>query len=252
MGTASTPAAETVTAGVEAAKPYRTPATPRERVVYAGSGVNMRAIAATVIGCALAWVGLVVKPLAVLYDYAWFVGAGGAALAYVLLMPSNAKTKPASTTDRFAHSSARHGAELRFGELLPVRALVSASRRGAALRRDPAPASTDACAREPEGVGAGRAGAGVVTVAVPVVARPSEPSGSGMGPELGLRGRLGRASGERSRDEWIAGRATGAGAGAAIEASEAAGCAGTGAAAEAGAAEAGTTTLIDTPSSSPK
>ena len=62
-----------------------------------GSGVNMRAIVATAIGCALAWVGLVVKPLAVLYDYAWFVGAGGAALAYVLLMPSHAKTKPTST-----------------------------------------------------------------------------------------------------------------------------------------------------------
>ena len=46
-------------------------------------------------------------------------------------------------------------AELRFGELLPVRALVSASRRGAALRRAPAPASADACAREPEGAGAG-------------------------------------------------------------------------------------------------
>ena len=32
-----------------------------------------------------AWVGLVVKPLAVLYDYAWFAGAGGAALVYWLL-----------------------------------------------------------------------------------------------------------------------------------------------------------------------
>ena len=34
----------------------------------------------------LAWVGLIVKPLAVLYDYGWFVGAGGAGLAYALVM----------------------------------------------------------------------------------------------------------------------------------------------------------------------
>ena len=96
MGTATTPADETVTGGAEPAQPYRASAATRERVVYAGSGVNMRAIVATAIGCALAWIGLVVKPLTVLYDYAWFVGAGGAALAYVVLMPSQAKTKPPS------------------------------------------------------------------------------------------------------------------------------------------------------------
>ena len=43
------------------------------------------AIGATAIGCALAWVGLVVPALAILYDYAWFVGAGGAGLAYLAL-----------------------------------------------------------------------------------------------------------------------------------------------------------------------
>lgn len=51
-----------------------------------GSGVNVAAMVATAIGCALAWIGLVVEPLAPLYDYAWFVGAGGAGVAYVLLM----------------------------------------------------------------------------------------------------------------------------------------------------------------------
>jgi len=55
---------------------------------YGGSGFNPVAIAATLFGCALAWIGLVVKPLAVLYDYAWFVGAGGAGLAYAVLMRS--------------------------------------------------------------------------------------------------------------------------------------------------------------------
>lgn len=51
-----------------------------------GAGVNAKALVATAIGCALAWIGLVVKPLAILYDYAWFVGAGGAAVAYYALM----------------------------------------------------------------------------------------------------------------------------------------------------------------------
>ena len=37
-------------------------------------GWNWRAIAATVIGCGLAWGGLVVPALKPLYDYAWFVG----------------------------------------------------------------------------------------------------------------------------------------------------------------------------------
>jgi len=45
---------------------------------------NLRAIAATALGCALAWGGFVVPVLRPLYDYAWFVGffaAGGAHLA---------------------------------------------------------------------------------------------------------------------------------------------------------------------------
>jgi NCS1 family nucleobase:cation symporter-1 len=52
--------------------------------VYAGS--NNAGRVATLVGCVLAWIGLVVKPLAVLYDYAWFVGAGGAGLCYWLMM----------------------------------------------------------------------------------------------------------------------------------------------------------------------
>ncbi|HVH47789.1 MAG TPA: cytosine permease, partial [Labilithrix sp.] len=66
---------------------YREASSPAgERTLYKGSGVNSVALIATAVGCALAWVGLVVKPLAVFYDYAWFVGAGGAALAYWALM----------------------------------------------------------------------------------------------------------------------------------------------------------------------
>ena len=46
---------------------------------------NVAGILATIIGCALAWGGLVIPPLRPLYDYAWFVGFGAAALAYVAL-----------------------------------------------------------------------------------------------------------------------------------------------------------------------
>jgi NCS1 family nucleobase:cation symporter-1 len=44
---------------------------------------NWAALAATVAGCALAWGGLLFSPLRPLYDYAWFVGFGVAALAYL-------------------------------------------------------------------------------------------------------------------------------------------------------------------------
>jgi NCS1 family nucleobase:cation symporter-1 len=46
---------------------------PRGAYRYAG-GWNPIAVVATLLGCALAWGGLVYKPLAPLYDYAWFVG----------------------------------------------------------------------------------------------------------------------------------------------------------------------------------
>jgi NCS1 family nucleobase:cation symporter-1 len=49
-------------------------------------GWNWRAVFATLLGCALAWIGLVVQPLRPLYDYAWFVGFGTAAIAHLVLM----------------------------------------------------------------------------------------------------------------------------------------------------------------------
>jgi NCS1 family nucleobase:cation symporter-1 len=60
---------------------YRT----RGAYTYNG-GWNWRAVAATLIGCALAWIGLVVPLLRPLYDYAWFVGFGAAASTHLLLM----------------------------------------------------------------------------------------------------------------------------------------------------------------------
>jgi NCS1 family nucleobase:cation symporter-1 len=58
----------------------------REGAYTYTSGWNWRAVVATVVGCALAWVGLFVPALARLYDYAWFVGFGAAALVHLLLM----------------------------------------------------------------------------------------------------------------------------------------------------------------------
>src|SRR2546425_2550480 len=56
--------------------------------------LHWSAVAATLIGCALAWIGLVVPALSRLYDYAWFVGFGAAAVTYLVLMriASPAKT----------------------------------------------------------------------------------------------------------------------------------------------------------------
>jgi NCS1 family nucleobase:cation symporter-1 len=47
---------------------------------------NARAVVATALGCALAWVGWFYAPLKPLFDYAWFVGFGVAFAAYVALM----------------------------------------------------------------------------------------------------------------------------------------------------------------------
>lgn len=59
----------------------------RTKGVYTYSGGwNWRAVVATLLGCALAWIGLVVSPLRPLYDYAWFVGFGTAAIVHLVLM----------------------------------------------------------------------------------------------------------------------------------------------------------------------
>jgi NCS1 family nucleobase:cation symporter-1 len=50
------------------------------------NGVNPIAVVALVAGIVVALLGLVVRPLRLLYDYAWFVGFGVSAAVYVLLM----------------------------------------------------------------------------------------------------------------------------------------------------------------------
>jgi NCS1 family nucleobase:cation symporter-1 len=58
----------------------------REGAYYYSKGINPRAIVALVIGVGLALIGLAVKPLHVLYDYAWFVGFFAAGIVYLALM----------------------------------------------------------------------------------------------------------------------------------------------------------------------
>lgn len=49
-------------------------------------GWNWRAVAATLLGCFFAWIGLIIPSLRVLYDYAWFVGFGVAFVGHWGLM----------------------------------------------------------------------------------------------------------------------------------------------------------------------
>ncbi len=58
---------------------------PFARDVAPSRGTNWRAIAATIVGCFAAWIGVFVPAVHILYDYAWFVGGFGAAFVYALL-----------------------------------------------------------------------------------------------------------------------------------------------------------------------
>jgi len=61
-------------------------------------GTNWNAIAATLVGCFFAWIGVLVDSVHVLFDYAWFVGAFGAAFTYFVLekMLPHRAAKPSS------------------------------------------------------------------------------------------------------------------------------------------------------------
>ena len=58
-------------------------------------GWNWKAVAATLVGCALAWGGLVIPPLKPLYSYAWFVGFFASGLLYWAL---SARPRPGVVT----------------------------------------------------------------------------------------------------------------------------------------------------------
>jgi NCS1 family nucleobase:cation symporter-1 len=49
-------------------------------------GWNLKAVAATLLGCGLAWGGLLIPALRPLFDYSWFVGFAASGVSYYLLM----------------------------------------------------------------------------------------------------------------------------------------------------------------------
>jgi NCS1 family nucleobase:cation symporter-1 len=63
-------------------------------------GWNMAAVVATLLGCALAWGGLVFPPLRRLYDYAWFVGFLVAGATYLVLARERTDVRDARNTAR--------------------------------------------------------------------------------------------------------------------------------------------------------
>jgi NCS1 family nucleobase:cation symporter-1 len=77
-------------------------------------GWNWKAIGATALGCALAWIGLILPSLKPLYDYAWFVGflaAGGAYTAATRRPTLIAHPDPSSTDNpSFAGGTSAGGA----------------------------------------------------------------------------------------------------------------------------------------------
>jgi NCS1 family nucleobase:cation symporter-1 len=57
------------------------------------NGWNISAVIATLLGCAIAWAGLVMPVLKPLYDYAWFVGFAVAFVMYVVLNGTTSKSR---------------------------------------------------------------------------------------------------------------------------------------------------------------
>jgi NCS1 family nucleobase:cation symporter-1 len=63
------------------------------------NGVNLGAVLALIAGAAVALLGLVVPPLRLLYDYAWFVGFGVSGAVHVGLMQRKAAARNAPSAD---------------------------------------------------------------------------------------------------------------------------------------------------------
>ncbi|HXJ68930.1 MAG TPA: NCS1 family nucleobase:cation symporter-1 [Verrucomicrobiae bacterium] len=61
------------------------------------AGWNPAAVIATLVGCALAWGGLVIPALRPLYDYAWFVGFFSAGAIYIGLSRRRTASEPAAS-----------------------------------------------------------------------------------------------------------------------------------------------------------
>jgi nucleobase:cation symporter-1, NCS1 family len=70
----------------------------REGAYYYAKGINPRAVIALVLGVVIALIGLAVRPLHFLYDYAWFVGFFVAGGMYVALMRVSEARGPLSSS----------------------------------------------------------------------------------------------------------------------------------------------------------
>jgi NCS1 family nucleobase:cation symporter-1 len=57
------------------------------------AGWNWKAVAATLLGCSIAWIGAFYTPLKVVYDNAWFAGFFASGIVYYALMTSLRRTK---------------------------------------------------------------------------------------------------------------------------------------------------------------
>jgi len=74
----------------------------REGVYHYTKGVNPRALIALGLGAGIALVGVFVKPLHFLYDYAWFVGFFTAGASYVAMMKLAAPAGAAESAEEVA------------------------------------------------------------------------------------------------------------------------------------------------------
>ena len=80
------------------------------------SGWNPVAVIATLAGCAAAWIGVLVPYLRSLFDYAWFVGFGVAALIYRLGMdqrPAATSAPPVANKDQVLQMDTKDHVEQR-------------------------------------------------------------------------------------------------------------------------------------------
>jgi NCS1 family nucleobase:cation symporter-1 len=60
---------------------------------------NAPGVIATVLGCVAAWIGLLVQPLRILYDYAWFVGFIVSFVTYMAMMRLPSRSRVSRTTE---------------------------------------------------------------------------------------------------------------------------------------------------------